>query len=77
MSLEKEENVKDEILNNNFEEFLDIFQNMNLDNKINNNISLLNKNLKPTKRKIDIDDDSLNEEKLIKPVKKKYKYPKK
>ena len=50
---------------------------MNLDNKINNNISLLNKNLKPTKRKIDIDDDSLNEEKLIKPVKKKYKYPKK
>ena len=77
MSLEKEENLKDEILNNNFEEFLDTFQNMNLENKINNKISLLNQNLKPIKRKIDIDDDSLNAEKLIKPVKKKYKYPKK
>ena len=77
MSLKKEEYVKDEILINNFEEFLDTFQNMNLDNKINNKIILLNQNLKPTKRKIDIDDDSLNEEKYVKPVKKKYKYPKK
>ena len=50
---------------------------MNLENKINNKISLLNQNLKPIKRKIDIDDDSLNAEKLIKSVKKKYKYPKK
>ena len=39
---------------------------MNLENEINNKISLLNQNLKPTKRKIDIDDDSLNEEKFIK-----------
>ena len=64
--MEKEKYVKDEILNNNFEEFLDTFQNMNLEKKINNKISLLNQNLKPTKRKIDIDDDSLNEEKFIK-----------
>ena len=77
ISLEKEKYVKDEIWNNNFEEFLGTYQNMNLENEINNKISLLNQNLKPTKRKIDIDDDSLNEEKFIKPVKKKYKYPKK
>ena len=35
MSLEKEEFVRDEFLNNNVEEFLNKFQNLNLENKTN------------------------------------------
>ena len=52
MSLEKEEFVKDELLNNNVEEFLNKFQNLNLENKTNNKINLLNINLKPTENLI-------------------------